>query len=360
MKKIIFLTLSILIVFNFFSFAKGSLIDSYLQKSAVVIIGDTGFDQDSISFVKNIISEYTGNKGCIKIGLEITSDQQQKLEQALKGESSLSDLKLSQYVDRKAYFDLLESFGKFLSEGKCLKVVAIDKPESTPIDRDAWMSKKVMDMVGTEPVLILAGNLQAIKKIKWISENNKTVFLAERLRKKGLRTTTMFQYWTPGECGRRLSKIILAQGPRAKNYIGDILDTIGAKLPDNASEVTDSIIVWNCEDYVASIVDSTARKDIPPDPVDITESITDTDMKMDDIQLKSLKNDIKNEKIKVKMSKDHVLLSKGKPDKAYKRVDLAEKVEEWVYECNDEWGFYYECLIITFNGEQVIKVFDLE
>ncbi|MGI9553629.1 MAG: hypothetical protein ACR2NC_01790, partial [Thermodesulfobacteriota bacterium] len=174
------------------------------------------------------------------------------------------------------------------------------------------------------------------------------------------RTTTLFQYWTPGECDRRLNKVILAQGPRAKFYIGDILSTIGAEIPDKASEVTDSIIVWRCEDSIDKIVDSKSRHDLPPDPVDITDTIEDTKLSMKDIQLKSLKSDIKNERIKVKMSKDHVLLSKGKPDKAYKRVDIEENVEDWVYECEEDWGFSYECIIITFNGDKVIKVFDLE
>ena len=360
MVKILLFLISILSVLNCYSFAKGSLINSYLGKSAVVVIGDTGFDQESTAFIKNAISEYTANNGCVKIALEVTSDQQPKLDSALKGEGSFSGLKLSQYVDDKAYIDLLESLGKLISEGKCLKVFAIDKPESAPVERDAWMSKMVIDLVGTDPVMVLAGNLQAIKKIKWISEKNKTVFLAERLRKKGVRTTTFFQYWTAGECDRKLNKIILAQGPRAKYYIGDILSTIGAEVPDHASEVTDSIIVWSCEDYVASIVDSKARKDIPPDPVDITDTIEDTKLKMEDLQLKSLKKDIKNEKIKIKMSKDHVLLSKGKPDKAYRRVDIDDNVEEWVYECEEDWGFSYECIIITFNGDQVIKVFDIE
>ena len=360
MKKIIFISVFIQLVFNCYSYAKESLIDSYIQKSAVVVIGDAGFDKESISFINNIISQYASTKGCIKAGLEITSDQQQKLDNAMKGQGSFSELILSKYVDREAYIDLLEDFGKLNSEGKCVKVVAIDKPESAPIDRDAWMGKMVLEMVGEEPVIVLAGNLQAIKKVKWISESNKTVFLAERLRKKGLRTSTMFQYWTPGECERRVNKIILAQGPRAKSYVGDLLSTIGAEIPNNASEVVDSINVWNCEGYVGTIADSTARKDIPPDPLDITDSIDDTKLKMEDIQLKSLKNDIKDEKIRVKMSKDHVLLSKGKPDKAYKRVDIADNVEEWVYECEEDWGFSYECIIVTFNDDQVIKVFDIE
>ena len=161
------------------------------------MIGDTGFDLESTGFIKNIISEYTSNKGCIKIGLEITSDQQQKLEKVLKGEGSVSDIKLTQYLDRESYGELLKGLGKLISEGKCIKVFAIDKPEAAPIDRDAWMTKQVIDLVGTEPVIVLAGNLQAIKKIKWISENNNTVFLAERLRKRVLEPIQCFNTGHP-------------------------------------------------------------------------------------------------------------------------------------------------------------------
>ena len=343
-----------------FASAKVSLIESYLKKSPVVIIGDTGFDLDSTVFVKNIIDEYVRTNGCLIVALEITSDQQELLDNVIAGKASFSDIKLNQYLDNKSYKVLLEGLAKLISDGKCLKVVAVDKPESSPLERDAWMSKKVLSLVGTEPVIVLAGNLQAIKKVKWINEENKTVYLAERLRNKGIRVSTLFQYWTAGECDRMFSKIILAQGPKAKHYIGDVLNTMGAAPPNNPTEVTDSIIIWSCEGQVASIIDGTSRIELPPDPVDITDKIEDTDLTKDDIKLKELRNDIKNERIKVKMSKDHVLLSKGKPYKAYKRVDIGDNVEEWIYECNDDWGFSYECVIITFNGDKVIKVFDIE
>lgn len=360
MKSIILLLVTAFFLPVSFASAKVSLIESYLKKSPVVIIGDTGFDIDSTAFVKNIIAEYANSSGCINIGLEISSDQQETLDKILKGSGSFSDIKLNKYLDIKSYAMLLEGLAKLTAEGKCLKVIAIDKPESAPVERDAWMSKKVEAIVGVEPVIVLAGNLQAIKKVKWINENEKTVFLAERLRRKGIRTTTMFQYWTAGECDKKYNKIILAQGPRAKHYIDDVLETVGAALPDKPTEVTDSIIVWSCEGHVASIIDGTSRVDLPPDPVDITDTIEDTKLTNKEIQLKSLRDDIKNERIKVKMSKDHVLLSKGKPDKAYKRIDIGDNVEEWIYECEEDWGFSYECVIITFNGDQVIKVFDIE
>ena len=88
--------------------------------------------------------------------------------------------------------------------------------------------------------------------------------------------------------------------------------------------------------------------EIPDEPEVITDTIKDTDLTLDDIALSELRKDIKNERLRVGMSKDHVLLSKGKPAKAVKRSDLGENVEQWIYECADDWGFDYECIISNF------------
>ena len=345
------------------SFAKESLIESYLRKSGVVIIGDTGFDLESTALVKNIIEEYVSTKGCINIGLDITSDQQETVDKALKGEQKFNKLKLNPYVDKKSYIDLLLGIRKLIKEGKCLKVYAIDKPDSQPEERDAWMAKRVQKLVGIEPVLVLSGNLQTIKKITWLDEDNNTRFLAERVRRKEIKTSSIMQYWTKGECEERMiSKIILSQGPRAEVYINDVLGSVGAKVSKRPSEVVDALIVWRCPRDRGAVVDNTASTDIeiPEEPVDITDTIKDTDLKLDDIKLSDLKNDIKKEKLKVGMSKDHVLLAKGLPTKAIKRIDLGDKVEQWIYECSDDWGFDYECVVVTFNGNKVAKILDIE
>ena len=345
------------------SFAKESLIDSYLRKSGVVIIGDSGFNLESTALIKNIIEEYVSTKGCLNIGLEITSDQQEIVDKALKGEQKFNKLKLNPYVDRDSYIDLLLGIRKLINEGKCLKVYAIDKPDSVPIDRDAWMAELVLKLVGIEPVLVLSGNLQTIKKITWLDEDNNARFLAERVRRKEIKTSSILQYWTKGECEERLvSKIILSQGPRAEVYINDVLGSVGAKASQRPSEVVDAIIIWRCLGDRGAVVDNSASTDIeiPDEPVDITDTIKDTDLKLGDIKLSNLKNDIKKEKLKIGMSKDHVLLSKGKPSKAIKKVDLGENVEQWIYECSDDWGFDYECVVVTFKGNQVAKILDIE
>lgn len=345
------------------SYANQSPIDSYLGKSSVVIIGDTGFDMQSTSFIKNSIEEYVNSKGCIKVGLEISTDQQEALDKALKGELKFNQLKFNPYIDKDSYINLLLGLRKLNGEGKCLKVFAIDKPDTSPVEKNAWMSAQVEKVVGADPLLVLSSNLQAIKNVEWLNSENNTRFLAERIRRKEIKTTSIMQYWTKGECSDgRVSKFLLARGPRAADYVNDILNSIDAKESSLPSEVTDMIIVWKCPGDSGQVIDKSADNNIkiPEGPIVITDTIEDTDLKLDDIILSDLKKDIKNEKLRIGMSKDHVLLSKGKPSKAIKRTDLGQNVQQWIYECSDDWGFDYECITVTFNGNQVIKIFDIE
>ena len=256
-----------------------------------MIIGDTGFDLQSTAFVKNSIEEYVNSKGCLKIGLEISTDQQDLLDKALKGEKKFNHLEFNPYVEKNSYIDLLLGLRKLTEEGKCIKVFAIDKPITSPVEKDAWMSAQVEKLVGDEPILILSSNLQAIKKVEWINTENKTRFLAQRTRRKEIKTATIMQYWTSGECSERLvSKFILAKGPRAQEYVNDILDSIDAKASNLPSEVTDSIIVWLCPGDTGQVVDKSARNDIEirEEPLVITDTIKDTNLKLDDIVLSEL------------------------------------------------------------------------
>ena len=363
MKLITIFTALFILILNQNILAKVSPIESYLNKNSVVILGDTGFDLQSTAYIKNAVQEYVNTNGCINIGLEISTDQQDGLEKAFKGEEKFSKLRFNEYIDRESYLDLLLGLREMRQSGKCLNVFAIDKPDTSPVEKDAWMATQVEKIKGTVPLLVLAGNLQAIKRVEWINPENNTRFLAERLRRKQIRTASIMQYWTRGECtDGRVSKFILARGPRAASYVNDVLGSIDAKSSNVPSEVTDTIIVWKCKGDSGSIVDTTSRSDIeiPDEPEIITDKIKDTDLTLDDIALSELKKDIKNERLRVGMSKDHVLLSKGKPAKAVKRSDLGENVEQWIYECADDWGFDYECIIVTFNGNQVAKVFDIE
>ncbi len=362
-KLITVITTLLIFGIYFQSYAKESPIDSYLGKNSVVIVGDTGFDLQSTAFVKNSIEEYVNSKGCLKVGLEISTDQQDVLDKALKGEQKFNQLKFNPYVDKDSYVDLLLGLRKLNEEGRCVKVFAIDKPATSPVEKDAWMSAQVEKLTGEEPILVLSSNLQAIKKVEWINPENKTRFLAQRTRRKEIKTATIMQYWTRGDCAEeRLSKFILARGPRAAEYVNDILGSIDAKSTFMPSEVTDTIIVWKCPGASEIVVDKSSANqiEIPVEPVEITDTIKDTDLKLDDIAIAGLKKDIKNKQLRVGMSKDHVLLAKGKPSKAINRIDLGENIQQWIYECSDDWGFDYECIIVTFNGNKVAKVFDIE
>ena len=363
LKLITILTTLIILGLNNFLFARVSPIESYLDKSSVVIVGETGFEPQSTEYIKNLIVEYVNSNGCINIGLEISSDQQNALEISLKGENKFNKIKFNEYVDKDSYMDLLSGLRTLQQEGKCIKVFAIDKPETSPLAKDAWMAARVEELKGNVPLLVLSGNLQAIKRVEWINPDINARFLAERLRRKEIKTASIMQYWTKGDCSEgRVSKFILARGPKAESYVNDILETIGAKTASQPYEITDSIIVWKCIGESGTVADGSGREEtgIPDEPVEITDSIKDTDLKLEDITLSELKNDIKNHRVKAGMSRDHVLLSRGKPSKAVKRDDLGENVEQWFYECTDDWGFDYECIIVTFDGNQAATIFDIE
>lgn len=363
MKLLTILTTLLIFSICVNSYAIQSPIYSYLGKNSVVIIGDTGFDMQSTAFIKNSIEEYVNSKGCLNIGLEISSDQQDALDKALNGEQKFRQLKFNPYIDGNSYIDLLLGLRKLKAEGKCLKVFAIDKPDTSPVERDAWMSSQVEKIVGENPLLVLSSNLQAIKNVEWLNSDINIRFLAQRIKHKGIRTASIIQYWTKGECSEaREYKFLLARGPRATNYVNVILNSIDAKETSLPTQVTDTIIVWKCPGDIGNVIDKSVDNSIKPpeELVDITDTIEDTDLQLDDIVLSDLKKDIKNEKLRVGMSKDHVLLSKGKPDKAIQKTDLGENVQQWIYECSDDWGFDYECITVTFNGNQVIKIFDIE
>ena len=117
LKLITILTTLLIFSICIQSYANQSPIDSYLGKSSVVIIGDTGFDMQSTSFIKNSIEEYVNSKGCIKVGLEISTDQQEALDKALKGEHKFNLLKFNPYIDKDSYINLLLGLRKLNGEG---------------------------------------------------------------------------------------------------------------------------------------------------------------------------------------------------------------------------------------------------
>ncbi len=139
-------------------------IPALIGSKQVLVVGESYGRPESARFVSDSVSAYLKGGGCLKVGLEIPSDQQEVLDSAMKGEVPVSDIKINDIIDSPAYREMLTSFSGHIKAGRCLSVKAIDVPSSVPVSRDGWMEKQTAEMAGDTPVVLLVGNARAIKE----------------------------------------------------------------------------------------------------------------------------------------------------------------------------------------------------
>ncbi|MGB7292390.1 MAG: hypothetical protein WBD99_09475 [Thermodesulfobacteriota bacterium] len=227
-------------------------IPELLRDKDVIIVGETHRRPESTKFVTNTVTEYLQGGNCLIVGLEIPSHQQPILDRALKRKwiperFSISPIPLSRFIDHPGYRKMLASFRNQIWEGKCLKVRAIDKPETVPVSRDEWMEKQILEVMDGTPILVLVGNFHAMKEVKWHSNPLAGESLGERLVDRGIKVASMLQYWEKKRCHIRSEKLVDTAESESSEYVNQIMDAIHAETPDNASEVADGVIVWECK-----------------------------------------------------------------------------------------------------------------
>ena len=101
----------------------------------ILIIGESYGQPESSQFVSESVSEYVNSGGCLKVGLEISSDQQETLDSAMKGEVSVSEIQINDIIDSAAYRRMLFDLSAQIKAGKCLSVHAIGPGLGSGIQR---------------------------------------------------------------------------------------------------------------------------------------------------------------------------------------------------------------------------------
>ena len=222
-----------------------------LQGSDVVIVGETHRRPESTRFVAKAVTEYLQGANCLTVGLEIPSHQQPFLDRAFKrrwipDRFSINSIPVGGFIDHPGYREMLVSFREQIWKGKCLKVRAIDKPHIISLDRDEWMEKQILEFNGSTPVLVLVGNFHAMKEVRWDSDPLAGPSLAERLKNRGIKVTSMLQYWENKSCNLRNQRLVSTEEPESLEYVGRIMEAIHANAPDKASDVADAVVIWSC------------------------------------------------------------------------------------------------------------------
>ena len=242
-----------LLILSFPTAASSFSIRELLRGKDVIIVGETHRRAESARLVTDTVAEYLRGGNCLTVGLEIPSHQQPILDRALKGEwiparFSVASIPLSSLIDHPGYRKMLASFRNEIWKGKCLKVRAIDMPQTVPVSRDEWMEKQIIGLMNGTPILVLVGNYHAMKKVKWNSAPLAGESLAKRLVDRGIKVASMLQYWEKKKCYLRSEKIVDTERPESAEYVNQIAGAIHAETPDKASEVADGVIVWQCGD----------------------------------------------------------------------------------------------------------------
>ena len=329
-------------------------IKSLLGTNQILIIGESYGQIESTDYFSGIVTDYVSEGGCLKVGLEIPSDQQDLLDSAMRGGISMSDVEIDTVIDHDGYREMLIDFSEQIILGKCLSVYAVNPPRSVAMAKDAWMEQQVMKMSDGKPIVLLVGNKHAVKDFN-TPEDSTNKLLAQRLRARSLGVSSVLQHWKTGYCATKNVKFYdITTDKKSVMYVKQAIGEISAEMPEKVSMVCDGVMVWSCEKI--KVVEIHTGNNSVTDRKLIVEIGKYEVLERDQEVLKKIKWGIKHEYPIVGMNKAEALEAMSEPFK----VESASVYEKWIYKCLDEDGFDYECYILKFNDGSLVKFDDLE
>jgi len=142
-----------------------------LKRNDIVFLGTTHKRKPILDFVSHLLP-LLHETGTTHLGLEIASDQQDRIDRFLHTGEGLHDITISPLIDCPEYRNMLRRLHS-IDNRKRPAVIALELPESLyggDINRDEWMARsitKIFDSNSRAKVLIVVGNLHILKKVIW-------------------------------------------------------------------------------------------------------------------------------------------------------------------------------------------------
>jgi len=149
-------------------FPPADYIHSKLQQNDIVFLGTTHKKPEILNFIAELIPTLE-KSGVSHVGLEIPSDQQEKIDVFMKTGDGLDDIDLHAQIDSQKYRQM---FQMFRNSGGPIPV-AIDLPSSMnkgTVSRDEWMARSLLIILNRNPsakILVIVGSLHTLKKLEW-------------------------------------------------------------------------------------------------------------------------------------------------------------------------------------------------
>ena len=145
-------------------FQPADYIHAKLQQNDIVFLGTRHKRLKILRFIADLIPSLKG-VGVTHIGLEIPSDQQERIDNYMQTGSDLNSILLHRQIDTPEYRNLF----KVLRDSGAPVPVAIDLPykrQGGSISRDEWMSRSLLELLPGK-ILVVVGNLHILKKLEW-------------------------------------------------------------------------------------------------------------------------------------------------------------------------------------------------
>ena len=140
------------------------------QSHDLVMLGARHKRDPILQFISDLIPALH-YAGVTHIGLEISSDQQEKLDHFIKTGTGLMDIAIHSQIDCPGFRELLKKI-RNLDGNKRPDVLAIDLPKSRygEMSRDEHMVESITEIFENPPdakVLVVVGNNHVLKKLNW-------------------------------------------------------------------------------------------------------------------------------------------------------------------------------------------------
>jgi hypothetical protein len=156
--------------YNFNHDPKSYVLNKF-KTNDIVLLGTRHKQTVILSFISELMTALHKPK-VTYIGLEITSDQQDDINEFINTGTGLSDIQTHQQIDCPEYRNLFNVLGN-LKPNKRPTPIAIDLPKSKyneSISRDEWMARSILEIFKKNQnakILIIVGNIHILKKLDW-------------------------------------------------------------------------------------------------------------------------------------------------------------------------------------------------
>jgi len=139
-----------------------------LQSHDLVMLGTRHKREPILQFISKLIPSLY-DAGVTHIGLEISSEQQDKIDHFIETGTGLTDIEIHPQIDCSHYRDLLKQIRGF-DRNKRPTIVAVDLPKSQygQMSRDEYMVESIVGIFGNHPeakVLVVVGNNSCVEKV---------------------------------------------------------------------------------------------------------------------------------------------------------------------------------------------------